>query len=122
MSGVDLASQTEIIELFAGAGGFTWGWEHAGFLTRVAIDHDSAATRTHELNFPHTLALHRDLTTFQPTDLTSLLGGRPRGLLAVVGGPPCQGWSRAGRGKLRSLGTASERIRGQDEGRPGGGG
>jgi len=29
--------------------------------------------------------------------------GRPENLLAVVGGPPCQGWSHIGRGKLRSL-------------------
>ena len=28
---------------------------------------------------------------------------------AIVGGPPCQGWSNVGRGKLRSLKTKSRR-------------
>ena len=99
----DVASRTHIIDLFCGAGGFTWGWHRAGFFTRAAVDHDAMAARTHELNFPHSLTLNRDLTEFGPKQLADLLGGRPRTLLAIIGGPPCQGWSRAGRGKLRSL-------------------
>lgn len=112
MSGVDLSQRTEIVELFAGAGGFTWGWHQAGFTTRVGIDSDITATRTHELNFPHTLTLQRDLTAFGPTDLTALIGTgrRPKNLLAVVGGPPCQGWSGVGRGKLRSLEAAANSL------------
>lgn len=95
----------EVIELFAGAGGFTWGWNRAGFRTVAAVDVDTAAARTHELNFHqnHTLTLNRDLMQFDPEALEVLLGSRPRRLLAITGGPPCQGWSRAGRGKLRSL-------------------
>lgn len=112
MSSCDLANRTEIVELFAGAGGFTWGWRQAGFTNRVAIDFDAAAARTHELNFPHSLTLQKDLTTFLPADLTALLGigRRSRTLLAVVGGPPCQGWSNAGRGKLRSLDSAADTL------------
>jgi DNA (cytosine-5)-methyltransferase 1 len=103
MNAPDLSGRTDVFDLFCGAGGFTWGWERAGFSTRVAIDHDILATRTHELNFPHALTLNRDLTLFQPKDLLGLLGARPQSLLAIVGGPPCQGWSHAGRSKLRSL-------------------
>lgn len=110
MAVVDLSGRHDVIELFAGAGGFTWGWQRAGYNTRVAVDHDVAATRTHELNFPHSLTLQRDLTTFGPKDLAELIGGRPRGLLAIVGGPPCQGWSKAGRGKLRSLDATARSL------------
>jgi DNA (cytosine-5)-methyltransferase 1 len=95
----------EVIELFAGAGGMTWGWHRAGLRARAAVDNDSAAARSHELNFgySHCLSLNRDLRTFTPEDLEELVGGVSGNLLAVVGGPPCQGWSKAGRGKLRSL-------------------
>lgn len=112
MSSCDLNNRTETIELFSGAGGFTWGWHQAGFTTGAAVDFDAVATRTHELNFPHALTLQKDLNSFRPSDLTAILGtGRkPRNLLAVVGGPPCQGWSQAGRGKLRSLDAASEGL------------
>jgi len=101
-----LSERTDVFDLFSGPGGFTWGWQHAGFVPSVAIDNDALAMRTHELNFPHSLALHRDLTEFGPRDLLRVLGTRPRKLLAIVGGPPCQGWSKAGRGKLRSLDAA----------------
>lgn len=100
---IRLSHRVGIFDLFSGAGGFTWGWKEAGFLPQVAIDNDVNAARTHELNFPHSMTLHRDLTQFSPRDLLRALGSRPRELLAIVGGPPCQGWSNVGRGKLRSL-------------------
>lgn len=95
----------QVVDLFSGAGGFTWGWHRAGFRAVASIDNDTAAARTHELNFgaSHCLCLNRDLKQFGPDMLEDLLGGRPAQLLAVIGGPPCQGWSKAGRGKLRSL-------------------
>src|SRR5689334_9053728 len=105
MTSKAVASRRGIIELFCGAGGFTWGWRRAGFVPLVSIDHDPLATRTHQFNFggSQALTLHRDLRTFGPTELAGLIGRRPKGLLAVVGGPPCQGWSKVGRGKMRSL-------------------
>lgn len=105
MGCVPISSRRGIIELFCGAGGFSWGWRKAGFSPLASIDHDPVATRTHQFNFgmSHGLTLNRDLLEFGPEDLADLLGRRPRGLLAVVGGPPCQGWSKVGRGKMRSL-------------------
>ena len=102
----------EFIDLFCGAGGFTWGWVRAGFVPRAAIDHDSAALRTHEVNFGHThcRSLHKDLGDAGPEDLAALLSIKPRRLSVVVGGPPCQGWSRVGRGKIRSLGEAGRDL------------
>jgi DNA (cytosine-5)-methyltransferase 1 len=96
---------TQVIELFAGAGGFTWGWKRAGFQPVAAVEIDSAAARTHELNFHehHTLTLNRDINELDPKELESLLGCKTARLFAVTGGPPCQGWSKVGRGKLRSL-------------------
>lgn len=99
-----------VIELFCGAGGLGWGWREAGFEQIASIDHDPVATRTYELNLgrDHGLVLNRDLQTFGPSKLAQLIGPRPRGLAAIVGGPPCQGWSKVGRGKMRSL---SQRAR-----------
>jgi len=94
------------IDLFCGAGGFTWGWVRAGFAPLAAIDNDATALRTHEANFgdTHCLTLHRDLDKFVPKELVELLGVSPGRVSVIVGGPPCQGWSKVGRGKLRSLG------------------
>jgi DNA (cytosine-5)-methyltransferase 1 len=102
-----------VIELFCGAGGFGWGWREAGFRQIASIDHDPIATRTCELNFgddDHGLILNRDLEAFGPSSLARLIGRRPRDLVAIVGGPPCQGWSKVGRGKIRSLDQRAKNL------------
>lgn len=94
-----------LLELFSGAGGFSWGWHRAGYTPVAAIDNDVAASRSYEVNFGRegTLVLKRDLTNFGPQDLREKLGRRVNQVEIIAGGPPCQGWSRAGRGKIRSL-------------------
>ena len=102
----------EFIDLFCGAGGFTWGWVRAGFAPLAAVDNDTTALRTHEANFgsTHCLSLHRDINALNPETLASLAGAVPGRISVIVGGPPCQGWSKVGRGKLRSLGRAGEDL------------
>ena len=108
-----------VIELFSGAGGFTWGLRRAGFQTLASIDNDPIAARTHELNFGggHSIQVNRDLTALDPLAFRALLGGRPRNAVAIVGGPPCQGWSKAGRGKLRSLSDRAASLLGDPRNR-----
>lgn len=101
-----------VIELFAGAGGMTWGWARAGFRPVAAVDFDRTAVATHKANFDSLgcNSLVEDLTVFGPEQLEAEIGEIASGLLAVVGGPPCQGWSKAGRGKLRSLAGRPESL------------
>jgi DNA (cytosine-5)-methyltransferase 1 len=83
-----------LIDLFSGCGGFSLGMEWAGFNCRAAIDFEKAAIDTFEANHkrvPH--ALCRDLTKFSPEELDALLGGEA--IDVIVGGPPCQGFSKA---------------------------
>jgi len=101
---------TGFIDLFAGAGGMTWGWRQAGFSPLAAIDNDGAAIETHAANFGRGCqSLKMDLRKLRPRQLEGYLGPRQK-VFAIVGGPPCQGWSRAGRGKLRSLNSKPMRI------------
>jgi DNA (cytosine-5)-methyltransferase 1 len=102
-----------VLDLFAGAGGFCLGFHRAGFRTVAAVDHDPLAVETLEANFAH-FGLHavvRDLATFEPDHLRHQL--ESHGLAAsfdiIVGGPPCQGWSQVGRGKLRKLASDGQR-------------
>jgi DNA (cytosine-5)-methyltransferase 1 len=105
-----------VLDLFAGAGGFCLGLHRAGFRTVAAVDHDPLAVETLEANFGHLglTALVRDLATFEPDDLCRDL--HQRGVAAsfdvIVGGPPCQGWSTVGRGKLRQLADEGRRRTG----------
>ena len=109
-----------VLDLFAGAGGFSKGFHWAGFATAVAIDHNAMAVETLKANFGHlgTKALVRDLATFRPEHLAAELAaaGEPHHFDVIIGGPPCQGWSSVGRGKIRSLRNPGGRR--QEDGDP----
>jgi len=78
----------------------------------VAIDNDSTALRTYEVNFGnrHCMTLCRDLDKMKIEDLAKQIAMKPGKVSAIIGGPPCQGWSKVGRGKLISLGKAKEDL------------
>jgi DNA (cytosine-5)-methyltransferase 1 len=80
------------IDLFCGCGGFSLGMERAGFRCFAAIDHNPEAITAFAKNFPGVPhVLEKDLTKFEPAELVQMLGTRD--VDAIVGGPPCQGFS-----------------------------
>ncbi|MCX6927457.1 MAG: DNA cytosine methyltransferase [Verrucomicrobia bacterium] len=87
------------IDLFCGCGGFSLGMRRAGFSVLAAIDSNADAIATFDQNFPDVpFVLHQDLTAFGPEKLAELIwAGSPAKLTVdvIVGGPPCQGFSRA---------------------------
>jgi DNA (cytosine-5)-methyltransferase 1 len=90
------------LDLFAGAGGLSLGFELAGFRSILAVDNDEAALRTYALNrLPlDNLTLRADLGTREGMEaVVSEMKRRLRGddLRILLGGPPCQGFSTAGK-------------------------
>jgi DNA (cytosine-5)-methyltransferase 1 len=90
-----------VLDLFAGAGGLSLGFQFAGFRIDGAVEIDPLAARTHARNFhPHDIECHtlpRDITRTDP----DVLGLDQVDVL--VGGPPCQAYARVGRAKLREV-------------------
>lgn len=90
----------QVISLFSGAGGLDWGFHENGFNIALAIDSTSAAIKTHQRNFKKTHGLVADLIKLGPDGVLGKVmecvpvGGR----IGVIGGPPCQGFSRANTG------------------------
>ena len=89
-----------VVSLFSGAGGLDLGYKRAGFPLVLAVDNSPAAIRTHQRNFSRTTSITADLVELRPegvlTHLASLV--RPGDSIGVIGGPPCQGFSRANTG------------------------
>lgn len=83
-----------IIDLFAGAGGLTTGFHLAGFQSLCAIEIDKKAIATYKYNYPSTKILQQDIRQVNPSDLRLALGLTQEKLTVLVGGPPCQGFSR----------------------------
>jgi DNA (cytosine-5)-methyltransferase 1 len=88
--------QLSCLDLFCGCGGFTLGLERAGFRVLAAIDSNREAIAALQANLPGVVhAFERDLTAFAPQELAALVGTRQ--VDVIVGGPPCQGFSKARR-------------------------
>jgi DNA (cytosine-5)-methyltransferase 1 len=86
-----------VVSLFSGAGGLDLGFHEAGFRIAVALDSSVAAIRTHKRNFPATASEVTDLSLVQAEGVLSRVQKHvPIGAkIGVIGGPPCQGFSRA---------------------------
>jgi DNA (cytosine-5)-methyltransferase 1 len=83
-----------IIDLFAGAGGLTTGFHLAGFKSLCAIEIEAKSLATYKHNYPNTKIIHQDILSVDPSELRSYLGLKKEELTAIIGGPPCQGFSR----------------------------
>ncbi|MEH6433844.1 DNA cytosine methyltransferase [Massilia sp. DD77] len=97
-----------VLDLFAGCGGISLGFEVAGFEMRGAVEFDPDAARSHGLNFHAGAAEHSepiDITKTSPAELCMKLGlgAVAEAFDVVVGGPPCQAFARVGRSKLREI-------------------
>ena len=90
------AQRLTCIDLFCGCGGFSLGMARAGFNVLAAIDSDTNAIETFRKNLPDVPhKLLQDLTKFTAEALAELLGTSR--VDVVVGGPPCQGFSKVRR-------------------------
>ena len=102
------ARRLGVVDLFCGAGGFSLGFQAAGCEILGAVDIDETAARTYAENFrslqpeaPPVVLSGDEGNVEDQLDLERLALRRRPDIL--IGGPPCQGFSRLGRAKLNSL-------------------
>ncbi|MGH8002926.1 MAG: DNA cytosine methyltransferase [Brasilonema sp.] len=88
------------VDLFAGAGGMTLGFEQAGFDVLTAVELDPIHCATHEFNFPFWSILCQSVeeTTAEDIRNRSIIGNQE--IDVVFGGSPCQGFSILGKRAL----------------------
>lgn len=87
----------KIISLFSGAGGMDIGFHNAGFETTVAVEIDSSCCNTLRKNMPNTHVIQRDLANVSSEEILKIAKLRPLEAALVIGGPPCQSFSLAGK-------------------------
>ena len=83
----------KIIDLFAGVGGLSLGFEMEGFESVIAIDFWDDAINTYNHNRKKKVGVTMDVTQFNNEILAKIL--QDHKIDGVIGGPPCQGFSSA---------------------------
>ena len=86
-----------VVDLFAGAGGLSQGFRDAGFTVVQAVDRDRNAMVTYAANHPTADPICADIRLLDPAMCLRRVGLRPGEMSAVIGGPPCQGFSESNR-------------------------
>jgi DNA-cytosine methyltransferase len=91
-----------VIDLFAGAGGMSKGFELAGFNIILANEFNPQIAETYQKNHLETKVIVGDIKEVSIDDIKEQIGDSP--VHVVTGGPPCQGFSMSGN-RIRSTAT-----------------
>lgn len=86
-----------VIDLFCGCGGFSKGFEQAGFNIRLGIDVWEDAVKTYQFNFPNATTVNEDISNLEGEDLLRIANISANEVDVIIGGPPCQGFSVSGK-------------------------
>lgn len=93
--------ELNFIDIFSGAGGLSCGMEAAGMRCLLGADIDSNALKTFAHNHKEAKTFCGHIEKLDLKKIKKLTDNRP--IHAVVGGPPCQGFSTVGRGNPNDL-------------------
>jgi DNA (cytosine-5)-methyltransferase 1 len=91
----------KVVDLFSGVGGFSLGFQQAGFEIAAAIEINLIHAQTHHQNFPNCQTINKSVTNVTGEEITkSEVRSQKSEVDVVIGGAPCQGFSSIGKQDL----------------------
>lgn len=83
------------IDLFCGAGGLSDGFKQAGYKILLGLDNVEVFVKTFKRNHRGAAAVCEDIRDLSAEKIKKIIGDKK--VDVIIGGPPCQGFSMAGR-------------------------
>ena len=93
-------SRPTVVDLFAGAGGMSLGFEQAGFDVVAAVEYDPVHAAVHKYNFPECAIVTRPIELVTGSEIRQAAQLGESTVDCVIGGAPCQGFSLIGQRAL----------------------
>ncbi len=90
-----------VVDLFSGGGGYSRGFEDAGFKVLTGVDNFPPAAKTFKVNFPHTCLIAEDIKEVTYKTFKSFSGFSPGDIDVVIASPPCEPFTSANPYRLR---------------------
>lgn len=88
--------------MFCGCGGFSHGFQKAGFDIKYGVDKWSVCRETYEVNHPNTEFIESDVADLDPHEFTDMD--------VVIGSPPCQHFSMAKSNRNKEKGLRQVKL------------
>ena len=89
-----MAENSTVVDLFCGCGGLSWGLAQNGFRIMAGVDNWRVALGTFKRNHPGARVIEADISMLEPRAIAKELNLEREQLDLLVGGPPCQGFSK----------------------------
>ena len=89
-----ISNNYKLLDLFAGCGGLSTGFEMSGYKIALAVEKDEWAAETYSFNHPDTKVITKDIRKIRK--IKALLP-KQKNVDGIIGGPPCQGFSLSGK-------------------------
>lgn len=87
-------SRPTVVDLFSGCGGMSWGLYKSGFSILAGIDKWGVALNTFKINHPSSFVYRADVSKLMPESIMDSLRLQSGALDCLIGGTPCQGFSK----------------------------
>lgn len=84
------------VDIFAGYGGLSLGFEQGGFDVKAAVEIDPVHAAVHKFNLPNCVVLPCSISELTGNDIRQLSGIGNQTIDCILAGSPCQGFSLAG--------------------------
>jgi len=94
-----MSKKLKAIDLFSGCGGFSYGFQQAGFHIQLGVDNTEIALKTFKLNHEDSATMLLDLHLNESIDKI-VKATEKNDIDVIIAGPPCQGFSLTGSRKM----------------------